>query len=58
MDHVRGKEACDRSLRIDMEMNCGVAFDQDGSHKDRDTFETCYKLAATYWYRVERKGNY
>ena len=58
MDHVRGKQACDDSLRTDMEMNCGVAFDQDGGHKDRDKFKTCYKIAATYWYWVQKKGKY
>ena len=58
MDHVRGKQACDRSLRSDMEMNCGVAFDQDSGHKDRDKFETCRKIAATYWYWVDKKGRY
>ena len=57
-DHVRGKQACDDSLRTDMEMNCGFAFDQDGADKDRKKFETCWKIAATYWYWVQRKGHY
>ena len=57
-DHVRGKEPRDQGLRTDMEMNCGVAFDQDGGDKDRKKFETCYKIAATYHYWVSRKGHY
>ncbi|MCA1841907.1 MAG: hypothetical protein LC792_01700 [Actinobacteria bacterium] len=58
MDHVRGKEACDRSLRTDMEMNCGVAFDQDGADKDGGKFKTCRKMAAAYYGWVKKKGNY
>lgn len=57
-DHVRGKQACDDSLRDDMQINCGFAFDQDGGDKDRKKFETCYKIAATYHYWVQRKGQY
>jgi hypothetical protein len=41
-----------------MEMNCGVAFDQDGGDKDPGKFETCNKIAATYWYWVHREGRY
>jgi hypothetical protein len=41
-----------------MEMNCGVAFDQHGGDKDRDKFETCYKIAAGYYGWVARKGRY
>jgi hypothetical protein len=58
MDHVRGKDPCDQSLRTDMEMNCGVAFDQDGGDKDRKKFETCYRMAAGYYGWVNRKGHY
>jgi hypothetical protein len=58
MDHVRGKEPCDQSLRTDMEMNCGVAFDQDGGDKDRKKFETCYRMAAGYYGWVKKKGQY
>jgi hypothetical protein len=29
-----------------MEMNCGVAFDQDAVNKDRKKFETCLRMAA------------
>jgi hypothetical protein len=58
MDHVRGKQACDDNLRTDMEMNCDVAFNQDGTSKDRHKFETCWKIAATYHYWVQKKGNY
>lgn len=57
-DHVRGKQACDDSLRDDLQINCGFAFDQDGGHKDRDKFETCWKIAATYHHWVQRKGDY
>jgi hypothetical protein len=41
-----------------MEMNGGVAFGQDGTDKDGDKFETCNKIAATYWYWVQKKGRY
>jgi hypothetical protein len=41
-----------------MQINCGFAFDQDGAAKDRDKFETCWKIAATYHYWVQRKGDY
>ena len=58
MDHTRGKEPCDQSLRTDMEMNCGVAFDRDGGNKDRKKFETCYRMAAGYYGWVKKKGNY
>ena len=58
MDHVRGKDPCDQSLRTDMEMNCGVAFDQDGGDKDRKKFETCYRMAAGYYGWVNQKGKY
>ena len=57
-DHVRGKQACDDSLRDDMQLNCGFAFDQDGGDKDRKKLETCWKIAATYHYWVQRKGHY
>jgi len=58
MDHVRGKQSCDDSLRTDMEMNCGVAFDQDGTAKDEDKFTTCLRMAAGYYGWVKKKGNY
>lgn len=57
-DHVRGKDPCDQSLRTDIEMNCGVAFDQDGGDKDRDKFETCNRMAAGYYGWVKKMGNY
>ena len=41
-----------------MEMNCGVAFDQDGGDKDRDKFQTCNRMAAGYYGWVKKKGNY
>lgn len=55
-DHVRGKEACDQSLRHDI--NCGFAFNQDGDHKDRDKFETCHRMAAGDHGWVTREGDY
>ena len=57
-DHVRGKQACDDSLRDDLQINCGFAFDQDGTDKDGDKFETCWKIAAGYHYWVTKKGRY
>ena len=57
-DHTRGKDPCDQSLRGDMEINCGFAFDQDGGNKDRQKFETCYRMAAAYYGWVKRKGHY
>src|SRR5688572_22948053 len=56
-DPVRGKQPCDQSLRDDMEINCGFAFDQDGGDKDRKRFETCYRMAAGYYEWVRRTGD-
>ena len=41
-----------------MEMNCGVAFDQDGSGKDGGKFITCLRMAAAYYGWVHKKGAY